>query len=296
MIGLRASREGYSSAWPRSRAAARHALAQAAPPRSRCLPALALAGCQTGPTGELADIDAAQGSEQNIASLTSVIDAQPARSGSLQRARLGLWPGRQVPRGAEGFRHRHQAEAELLPGLCQPRADLPLPWRPAPAPCRLQPAIQINRNYDAAYIGRGNLYRKAGRMQRSLQRFPEGDPARHHRSARLPQSRPDLSDRRASMPSPSRISRPPSRSRRTPPSHTTAAACPISRRTTRTTPSPTSTWPSSSTTSIAESWANQALVYERRGDKKRAPRSYSHAAQLDPNYKPARDGLARTRG
>jgi Tfp pilus assembly protein PilF len=47
---------------------------------------------------------------------------------------------------------------------------------------------------------------------------------------------------------------------------------------------------------IAESWANQALVYERRGDKARAAKSYSHALQLDPKYLPAKQGLARTRG
>ena len=47
---------------------------------------------------------------------------------------------------------------------------------------------------------------------------------------------------------------------------------------------------------LAESWANQAAVYERRGDKARAAKSYARAAQLDPNYKPAADGLARTRG
>ena len=37
----------------------------------------ALAGCQTSPTGELAPIDVAQGSEQNIASLSSVIQRNP---------------------------------------------------------------------------------------------------------------------------------------------------------------------------------------------------------------------------
>ncbi|MDP2731494.1 MAG: tetratricopeptide repeat protein, partial [Hoeflea sp.] len=46
---------------------------------------------------------------------------------------------------------------------------------------------------------------------------------------------------------------------------------------------------------VAESWANQALIYERRGDKKRAARSYARAAQLDPKYRPAIDGLARVR-
>ena len=47
---------------------------------------------------------------------------------------------------------------------------------------------------------------------------------------------------------------------------------------------------------VAESWANQALVYERRGDKAKAAKSYQQAVRLDPNYKPAVDGLARTRG
>ena len=46
---------------------------------------------------------------------------------------------------------------------------------------------------------------------------------------------------------------------------------------------------------IAESWANQALIYERRGDKAKAAKSYQQAVRLDPNYKPAVDGLARTK-
>ena len=43
----------------------------------------------------------------------------------------------------------------------------------------------------------------------------------------------------------------------------------------------------------AEAWANQALVYERRGDKQRAAKSYREAVHLNPNYQPAKDGLAR---
>src|SRR5690606_21271450 len=42
-----------------------------------CVSALALSTCQSGPTGELASFDLAQGSEQNIASLTAVIDRNP---------------------------------------------------------------------------------------------------------------------------------------------------------------------------------------------------------------------------
>ena len=47
---------------------------------------------------------------------------------------------------------------------------------------------------------------------------------------------------------------------------------------------------------VAESWANQALVYERRGEKDKAAKSYQQAVRLDPNYQPAVDGLARTKG
>ncbi len=37
-------------------------------------------------------------------------------------------------------------------------------------------------------------------------------------------------------------------------------------------------------------------VYERRGEMAKAAKSYGHAARLDPKYKPALDGVARTRG
>ena len=119
-------------------------------------------------------------------------------------------------------------------------------------------AIQLNPNFYQAYSNRaliqrflGDQARRAGRLQPldpdqsrtmtppisaaatstakraapgSLQRFPEGDPARHDRRARLSQSRPDLSEPGPAQISPSRISRPRSRWRRTPPNPTTAAA------------------------------------------------------------------------
>ena len=42
-------------------------------------------------------------------------------------------------------------------------------------------ALQINANYDAAYIGRGNIYRLAGRTNEAFQDFRARHPARHHR-------------------------------------------------------------------------------------------------------------------
>src|SRR5690606_19229134 len=41
------------------------------------VPGLALTACQTGPAGELASIDKAQGSSENISSLSSVIQNNP---------------------------------------------------------------------------------------------------------------------------------------------------------------------------------------------------------------------------
>ncbi len=47
---------------------------------------------------------------------------------------------------------------------------------------------------------------------------------------------------------------------------------------------------------MAESWANQALVYEKQGDLPKAKKSYQRALQLDPKYEPARTGLQRVGG
>ena len=46
---------------------------------------------------------------------------------------------------------------------------------------------------------------------------------------------------------------------------------------------------------LAESWANQALVYERRKEFKKAEKPYQRATIFDPDYAPARDGLDRVR-
>ena len=85
------------------------------------------------------------------------------------------------------------AQPEFLPGLFEPSADLPLRRRPGQGTGRLQP-----RHPDQRQLRR-RLYRarrplSEGRpYQGCLQRFPEGDPARHHRRARLSPPRPDLS-------------------------------------------------------------------------------------------------------
>ena len=67
----------------------------------------------------------------------------------------------------------------------------------------------------------------------------------------------------------------------------------MSRSTSSTTLSRISTSRCASTRRVAESWANQALVYERRGELANARDSYRQALRLDPEYQPARSGLER---
>jgi Tfp pilus assembly protein PilF len=45
----------------------------------------------------------------------------------------------------------------------------------------------------------------------------------------------------------------------------------------------------------AEAWVNHGLIFEQRNERRKAFKSYSRAANLDRDYKPARDGMSRTR-
>ena len=134
-----------------------------------------------------------------------------------------------IAQALQDFDKAIAAQPEFLPGLFEPRADLPLHRRPGQGAGRLQP-----RHPDQRQLRR-RLYRARrplpeGRAhQGGLQRFPEGDPARHHRRPRLSPPRPDLPGSRASTISRSRISRRRSRCRRIRPNPTMAAASPISR-------------------------------------------------------------------
>ena len=87
------------------------------------------------------------------------------------------------------------AQPEFLPGLFQPRADLPLSSAiPGKAQADYNRAIQINPNYDAAYIGRGDLYRKAGQTQHAFNDFQKAiqldttDGRAYHRRGLIYQS------------------------------------------------------------------------------------------------------------
>jgi tetratricopeptide (TPR) repeat protein len=114
------------------------------------LAGLPLAACQTGPTGEVATIEAAQGSEQNIESLTAVITRSP-RDPEAYNVRGSAY-GR-----AGDYRQAlrdFDTAIELNPSFYQAYSNRALIYRftgdQAKALADYNHAIQINANYDAA--------------------------------------------------------------------------------------------------------------------------------------------------
>ena len=136
------------------------------------LGALAACGSTGGATfSDLMPVDAAQGSAENIASLTAVIDRTPNN------------PGAYNVRGAAYGRAGRYKEAlkdfdkaiSLDPRSYQSYANRALIHRYTgnqnQAIADYTQAISLNQNYDTAYIGRGELYRLAGRSSEAFKDF-----------------------------------------------------------------------------------------------------------------------------
>jgi len=255
---------------------------------------VALAGCTTTPTGELTTIEVAQGSDENISSLTAVIERNPSDPEAYNVRGSAYGRGGKYQEALRDF----DKALQLRPNFYQAYANRALIHRflgdQASALADYNRSIQLNPSYDAAYIGRGNLYRKAGRVQEAFSDFQRAiqldttDPRAYHNRGLIYQSQgqhafaiEDFSTAISLAPD---------------------AAEPYNGRGLSyiATNDEENAFADFNMAikldgKIAESWANQALIYERRGDKQRAAKSYARAAQLDPNYKPAVEGLARTR-
>ena len=259
--------------------------------------AIALAGCETAGVGsQLATtIDADQGSQENIASLTEVIRANPSDPAAYNVR--GSAFGR-AGRYQDAMRDFDQAIA-LNPRFFEAYANRALIWRSmgdlGRAAEDYNRAIQINPRYDTAYIGRGELYRRAGRANEAFNDFQKAiqldttDPRAYHRRGLVYQSRgqhdfaiDDFSTAISLQPNAPE----PYNGRGL--SYVAIGqldnafddfnyALRLDDR-------------------VAESWANQALVYEKRGETAKARKSYQRALQLDSKYEPARTGLARVGG
>ena len=146
-------------------------------------------------------------------------------------------------------------------------------------------ALKINPNYDVAYIGRGNIYRQAGRIDEAFGDFNRAiqldttDGRAFHNRGLIYQLRGDhakaIDD----------FSKAISLSSRAPEPYNGRGVSYLALN------DDENAFADFNLAielngNIAESWANQALIYERRGEMARAAKSYSHALKLDPNYAP----------
>ena len=158
-----------------------------------CSSAPALTACDTVPSGELNTVDVAQGSSQNISSLTAVIQRNPNDPEAYNVRGSAYGKGGRYREALNDF----DKAIELRPNFIRPIPTAPsfsVSWATRGRASDYNRAIQLNPNYDAAYIGRGNLYRKAGRTQDAFNDFQKAiqldttDPRAYHNRG------PDLSE------------------------------------------------------------------------------------------------------
>ncbi|EEY02286.1 tetratricopeptide repeat protein [Brucella neotomae] len=246
--------------------------------------ALTVAGCQST-NSTLSTVDRAQGSSENISSLTSVIQSNPRDP-----------EGYNVRGSAYGKAGRYK---EAMRDFDQAYANRALVDRYMgdnnKAVQDYSRAIQLNPQYDAAYIGRGNVYRQAGHLDQALNDFNQAialrttDGRAYHNRGLIYQAKglhkQAIED----------FSKAISLNSTAPEPYNGRGISYVALG------DYDNAFDDFNTAitldqNVAESWANQALVYEHNGDKAKAANSYARAVQLDPKYKPAKDGLARTRG
>jgi tetratricopeptide (TPR) repeat protein len=133
--------------------------------------ALALSACSTSDITDSVQVDAAQGSQSNIASLTAVVEKNPksAEAYNVRGSAYGL--AKQYREAIDDF----TTAIQLNPRFYKAYANRALVYRAIneqeAAVKDYSQAIKINPQYDEAYIGRGNVYRLAGQDEQAFRDY-----------------------------------------------------------------------------------------------------------------------------
>ena len=233
---------------------------------------LTLSACQTNDAIDLPAAEKAQGSEANIASLSAVVDRNPndaeaynVRGTAYGRAGMLSQALRDFNRAIALNRRFHQAFANRA--LIFRRMG-----QTNQAARDYNTALSINPQYDIAYIGRGNIYRQAGKTNQAFRDYNQAiqldttDPRAYHNRGLIYQ------DQRNHEFAIEDFSTAVSLADKAPAPYNARGVSYLA------VDAEQNAFDDFNTalklnSGYAEAWANQALVLERRGDKKRAFKS-----------------------
>ena len=254
-----------------------------------------LSSCQTAEVVNVTAVEEEQGTKENIASLTAVVNSNPndAEAYNVRGAAYGR--AGKSSRALEDFNRAIQLNSRYYQAFANRALIYRRMGQNNQAAKDYNTALGINPQYAVAYIGRGNIYRSVGKTNQAFADYSRAiqldttDPRAYHNRGLIYQ------DRRNHEFAIEDFSTAISLADKAPAPYNARGVSYLAVDAQRNALDDFNT-ALKLNGSYAEAWSNQALVLERRGEKKRAFKSYARANALKPGYGPARAGMSRTRG
>ncbi len=256
---------------------------------------LTLSACQTNDAIDLPAAEKAQGSEANIASLTAVVDRNPNDAEAYNVRGTAYGRAGRLSRALKDFNRAISLNRRFYQAFANRALIYRRMGQSNQAARDYNTALSINPQYDVAYIGRGNIYRRAGKTNQAFRDYSQAiqldttDPRAYHNRGLIYQ------DQRNHEFAIEDFSTAISLADKAPAPYNARGVSYLAVNAEQNALDDFNT-ALKLNNQYAEAWANQALVLERRGDKKRAFKAYARANALKSDYGPARAGMSRTRG